>query len=90
MRKGKDAVGAKFADSFVRRERLERMPSHRILALFRGEREGILDIALIAEGEETPAGTPGPFERAVCRRHNISDEGRPGDRWLLDLAGKAP
>ena len=84
VRKGKEAAGAKFADYFDWSERLERMPSHRILALFRGEKEEILDLALAAEGEDMPAGTSGPFELAICRRQGIADQGRPGDRWLLD------
>ena len=85
VRKGKAAAGAKFSDYFDWSERLERMPAHRILALFRGEREEILDVALAAEGEDAPAGKPGPFELAVRRRHGLSDRGRPGDRWLLDV-----
>lgn len=84
VRAGKEAAGAKFSDYFDWSERLERMPSHRILALFRGEKEEVLDIELAAEGEESSPGVPGPFELAVCRRHGISAKGRPGDRWLLD------
>ena len=84
VRKGKEAAGAKFADYFDWSERLERMPSHRILALFRGEKEEVLDLALAAEGEDMPAGMPGPFELAICRRQKIADQGRPGDRWLLE------
>ncbi len=84
VRKGKATEGAKFADYFDWRERLERMPSHRILALFRGEKEGVLDVELAAEGEDSEPGIPGPFEAAICRRHGIAFRGRPGDRWLLD------
>ncbi|MCE4223302.1 RNA-binding transcriptional accessory protein [Methylobacterium sp. C25] len=84
VRKGKQEAGAKFADYFDWNERLERMPSHRILALFRGEKEEILDVELAAEGEDMPAGQAGPFELAIGKRHGVSDRGRPGDRWLLD------
>ena len=84
VRKGKEAAGAKFADYFDWSERLERMPSHRILALFRGEKEEVLDLDLAAEGEDSPVGQPGPFERAICHRHGVADRGRPGDAWLLD------
>lgn len=85
VREGKEAAGAKFSDYFDWSEPLERMPSHRILALFRGEKEEILEIELSAEGEESAPGVPGPFELAVCGRHGISAKGRPGDRWLLDV-----
>lgn len=85
VREGKEAAGAKFSDYFDWSEPLERMPSHRILALFRGEKEEVLEIELAAEGEESAPGVPGPFELAVCGRHGISAKGRPGDRWLLDV-----
>ncbi|GAB6845008.1 uncharacterized protein HNR00_004411 [Methylorubrum rhodinum] len=84
VRKGKGATGQKFADYFDWRERLEKMPSHRVLALFRGEAEEVLEIGLAAEGEDSPSGLPGPFELAVCRRHAVSARGRPADAWLLE------
>ena len=84
VREGKEAAGAKFSDYFDWNEPLDRMPSHRILALFRGEKEEILELELAAEGEESAPGAPGPFELAVCGRHGIAAKGRPGDRWLLD------
>ncbi|GEO99591.1 Tex family protein [Methylobacterium haplocladii] len=89
VKKGKAAEGAKFSDYFDWSERLERMPSHRILALFRGETEGILDIDLAAEGEDSAFGTPGPYELAICRRHGIAARGRPGDGWLLEVVRSA-
>lgn len=84
VRKGKEATGQKFSDYFDWRERLEKMPSHRVLALFRGEAEEVLEIGLTAEGEDSPSGIPGPFELAVCRRHAVSARGRPADAWLLE------
>ncbi|KQT84404.1 Tex family protein [Methylobacterium sp. Leaf466] len=87
--KGKEAAGAKFADYFDWSERLDRMPSHRILALLRGEKEEFLRIDLAAEGEDSPPGTPGAFELAICRRHGISGKGRPGDGWLLETVRSA-
>ncbi len=89
VRKGKANEGAKFADYFDWSERLERMPSHRILAIFRGEREEVLDIAYAAEGEESPSGVSGPFETAICRRFGIAALGRPGDPWLLETVRTA-
>ncbi|GJE77705.1 Tex family protein [Methylorubrum suomiense] len=84
VRKGKEAAGQKFSDYFDWRERLERMPSHRVLALFRGEAEEVLEIGLAAEGEDSPSGIPGPFELAICRRHAVSARGRPADAWLIE------
>src|SRR6201992_4015376 len=42
VREGKNEAGAKFSDYFDFSESLARMPSHRVLALCRGEREEIL------------------------------------------------
>ncbi|XYD10444.1 Tex family protein [Methylobacterium sp. NMS12] len=84
VRKGKATEGAKFSDYFDWSERLERMPSHRILAIFRGEREEVLDVGFAAEGEESAPGLPGPFETAICRRFEIASRGRAGDAWLLE------
>ncbi|SEI11102.1 uncharacterized protein SAMN02799636_05625 [Methylobacterium sp. 275MFSha3.1] len=89
VRKGKANEGAKFSDYFDWSERLERMPSHRILAIFRGEREEVLDVGFAAEGEESAPGLPGPFETAICRRFEIAARGRPGDAWLLDTVRTA-
>jgi uncharacterized protein len=42
VRTGKAEPGAKFADYFEFSEPLAKLPSHRILALFRGEKEEVL------------------------------------------------
>jgi protein Tex len=89
VRKGKAESGAKFADYFAWSERLERMPSHRVLAVFRGEREGVLDVTLDAEGAQVQPGLPSPFETAICRRFDIAAQGRVGDGWLLDTVRAA-
>ncbi|MDP4024995.1 Tex family protein [Methylobacterium sp. NEAU 140] len=89
VRRGKKTDGAKFSDYFDWRERLERMPSHRVLAVFRGETEEVLSVDFEAEGEEAPPGGLSAFEAAICRRHGIADRGRPGDAWLLEVARTA-
>ncbi len=43
---GKEEEGAKFADYFEFREPLRKCPSHRMLAVFRGEREGFLRVSV--------------------------------------------
>lgn len=47
--KGKGEEGEKFSDYFDYRELLKRCPSHRMLAIRRGEAEGILKVALEIE-----------------------------------------
>ncbi|MBS7699222.1 MULTISPECIES: Tex family protein [unclassified Chelatococcus] len=89
VRDGKETAGAKFADYFDFSEPLVKLPSHRILALYRGEKEEILDIRIEPEPEAPPAvkaGTPQPgtYERRIAHRFGIADQGRPGDRWLAE------
>ncbi|MFD5147275.1 Tex family protein [Streptomyces sp. NPDC058401] len=83
VREGKEEAGAKFADYFDFTEPFTALPSHRVLALLRGEKEDVLDLTL--EPEE-PGETPGPstYEGMVARRFGINDRGRPGDKWLAD------
>ncbi|HEX5496379.1 MAG TPA: Tex family protein [Mycobacteriales bacterium] len=87
VREGSEATGAKFSDYFDFAEPFTRLPSHRILAMFRGEKEGVLDLALEPDPEPVssppPAG-PGEYERAIAARFDVADHGRPADRWLVD------
>ncbi len=46
VKKGKDVDGAKYKDYFDFAEPLRRVPSHRLLALRRGEAEGILSVSI--------------------------------------------
>ena len=84
VRDGKEGAGAKFADYFDFAEPFTELPSHRILAMLRGEKEEVLDLVL--EPEE-PAGTPSApssYEGIVASRFGIADHGRPADKWLKD------
>src|SRR5207302_10965146 len=49
VRPGKAEAGAKFADYFEFSEPLARLPSHRILPLFRGEKEEVLALVLVPD-----------------------------------------
>ena len=87
VRDGQEQAGAKFADYFDFSEPYTRLPSHRVLAMFRGEKEGMLDLTL--DPEEAPAeeGAPvGPtrYETEIANRFGVADRGRPADRWLSD------
>lgn len=53
---GKEAEGAKFKDYFEFNEPFESLPSHRILALLRGENEGVLSLDLDAGDESVYQG----------------------------------
>ena len=84
VRKGKEDEGAKFADYFEFSEPFTSLPSHRILAAFRGEKEDVLSLGLEPDQEETPRGVPTVYEGRIATKFDIADRGRPADRWLLD------
>jgi uncharacterized protein len=84
VRAGKAEPGAKFADYFEFSEPLAKLPSHRILALFRGEKEEVLTLELVPDPAAPDRGEPSASERQVANRFKIADRGRPGDRWLID------
>lgn len=84
VRDGKKTEGEKFADYFEFSEPLTKLPSHRILAMFRGEKEEILDLQIQAEAEVPLAGVPGAYELKIMKRFGIADLKRAGDRWLID------
>lgn len=50
--KGKETEGQKFADYFEYSEAIAKVPSHRALALFRGRKEGVLQISLVFNQEQ--------------------------------------
>jgi uncharacterized protein len=90
VRDGQQEAGAKFADYFEFAEPFTRLPSHRILAMLRGEKEEFLDLEL-DPGEVTPDGpaSSGPgelsdYETQIAGHFGLADQGRPGDRWLAD------
>ncbi|MEU7220777.1 Tex family protein [Nocardia iowensis] len=95
VRAGKEEAGAKFADYFEFSEPFTKLPSHRILALLRGEKEEVLSLHLEpdtqAESSGRSAGSaPGePGERTIYEgriaiKFGIADKGRAADSWLLD------
>ncbi len=51
VKKGKKEEGAKYQDYFEFSEPLSRIPSHRLLAIRRGEEEGILSVDISIEAE---------------------------------------
>jgi protein Tex len=87
VRDGKQEAGAKFADYFEFSEAFTDLPSHRILAMFRGEKEEVLDLTLEpepADAAEPTLGGPNAYELRIAERFGIADRGRAADRWLTD------
>ncbi|MFJ9947281.1 Tex family protein [Kitasatospora sp. NPDC091207] len=86
VRAGKEQDGAKFADYFDFAEPYTKLPSHRILAMLRGEKEEVLDLDLSPFDGEERGDLPGEsdYEQRIAARFGIADHGRPGDKWLGD------
>ncbi|MDR6558366.1 uncharacterized protein J2809_002736 [Arthrobacter pascens] len=92
VKKGKETEGQKFADYFDFSQVPSGMPSHRVLALLRGEKDGVLELDL-AEADPTDddalAAARARYESAVARFLGVADRGRPADAWLLQTAQMA-
>jgi protein Tex len=86
VRDGKQEAGAKFSDYFDFAESLAKVPSHRVLALFRAEKEEILDVSIEPGNPATASTGPSPYELRIMHRFGISDRGRPADKWLTETA----
>jgi uncharacterized protein len=87
LREENKEKAAKFADYFDFGEPFAKLPSHRVLAMFRGEKEEALDLKFEAEQESPEAARarlPGLYERRIAARVGVADKGRPGDRWLVE------
>ncbi|MGV4986417.1 Tex family protein [Streptomyces sp. NRAIS4] len=84
VREGKEEAGAKFADYFDFAEPFTELPSHRILAMLRGEKEEVLDLVLEPEEAAESPSVPSSYEGIVAHRFGIADRGRPADKWLTD------
>ena len=61
--RGKEEAGAKYRDYFDFEEKLNKIPSHRLLAIRRGEEEGFLRVIIAPDEEQTIH----KLERSVCR-----------------------
>lgn len=93
---GQEEQGAKYKDYFRFAENYESLPSHRILALFRGENEGVLTLNFAASSiahldEETFAPVAGAddfFQQLIAERFDLelNPEAKLGttERWVND------
>jgi uncharacterized protein len=84
VRAGQEEAGAKFSDYFDFAEPYTRLPSHRILAAFRGEKEEFLDLTMGSGADEPAVAGPSRYEEAITQRFGITGQGRPADPWLAE------
>ena len=82
---GREKEGVKFKDYFEFSEPFTKLPSHRILALLRGEAEGVLQLTLDAGDDTVYEGMiAGRFSLPVGRSRWLADAVRFG--WRTKLA----
>lgn len=77
--KGKETEGNKFTDYFNYQEAIKKIPSHRALALFRGQREEVLYVNLTLED-----GHIEKCQHSICEQFKIQNKKRAADAWLLE------
>ena len=80
---GKEGEGAKFADYFAHDEPWATAPSHRVLAMLRGQNEGVLTLDLTVDPDAAKGDSPA--ERMCASA--LSATAR--DVWLREAAGWA-
>lgn len=78
---GKEEAGAKYRDYFDHAEPLAKIPSHRLLALFRARREEFVTLDLEVGGDAEAGHRQA--EGRVAAHVGVADRGRPADAWLL-------
>lgn len=77
--KGKEVEGNKFADYFDYQEPIKKIPSHRALALFRGQRETILTVSMtLTQDQETTC------SERIQDTFGVMNKNRPADKWLVE------
>jgi uncharacterized protein len=82
--KGKEFEATKFKDYFDFQEAINKIPSHRALALFRGRNENLLNLTLLP-------GTDEKQEHQLCtqfvaRHLQVTDTSKAADAWLAETA----
>jgi uncharacterized protein len=77
------ADAAKFTDYFDYSERLNKIPSHRALAVFRGRKEGFLSVEIGSAALES--GATDPCEGMVANHFGIQNKSRLADKWLNEV-----
>ncbi len=87
VREGKAEDGKKYSDYFDFAEPFGRLKAHRVLAMFRAEKEEVLDLTLDPADTGFELGASGlseSYEQPIAEAFGIADRGRPADKWLSD------
>ncbi|MDF1644863.1 MAG: Tex family protein [Pseudomonadales bacterium] len=79
---GKESEGEKFRDYFEFDEKIKKIPSHRMLAILRGRKEGFLNSSIELDYDEALSH---PCEGQIAHCFGITDQQRPADKWLKEV-----
>lgn len=85
---GQENKGEKFKDYFEFSEGINKIPSHRALALFRGRNEGILRVKLHVPMQDDLESLldMGLCDSIVASHFGFAQKERAADKWLLESA----
>jgi uncharacterized protein len=72
----------KFRDYFEYEESLKTVPSHRALALLRGQQLGYLRLSLVLAEDDI-------YRAMIAQQFEVSSKGRPADAWLAEVVNWA-
>ncbi len=78
--KTKETDAQKFKDYFEYQEPLSKVPSHRALAVFRGQEEGLLRVSVVFALESSEI----QCTEAIAKTFSIQSKKRPVDAWLQE------
>lgn len=90
--KDKKDSDTKYTDYHEYSEAISKIPSHRALALLRGEREGVLKLKLLLDSEledKSRDAVLNPCEAQIARQFGIRDQKRAADGWLIETVRTA-
>lgn len=82
--KDKESEAAKFKDYFDFQEAINKIPSHRALALFRGRNENLLNLTLLPGSDEKEEHQR--CAQFVAYHIDVSDTSKAADAWLAETA----
>lgn len=76
---GKEKTGEKFQDYFNYQESINKVPSHRMLAIIRGRSEDVLRLTIELPDQEDA------LIAMIAGAAKVFDQGRPCDKWLSEV-----
>ncbi|WP_114785876.1 Tex family protein [Vibrio tetraodonis] len=78
---GKEREGEKFKDYFSHSEPLNKVPSHRALAMLRGRNEGFLTLTMNADPSQEQGARQSYCETIIADHYGITLSEAPSDGW---------